>query len=313
VLDLFNLTLPIFAVVGLGFLAARIGMVKTEAIGAINTFVFYFAMPALVAGALARQEFSRIVDLRLLGGWLMAGLLLFALGMVFCRFYQASRGQTASVGEMALTGQAASIANVGFLALPIVAANFGDEGVLISASVLIVDLLVIIPLSITLLEAKGGGSGFQVFFRAIGKAVKNPFAIAILLGVTLSASGIGLPGATDRFASFLGAAAAPTALFALGLSLADKEVESHHLYVGSVTFLKLIMHPLVVFLVLGFMGLPATVITIAVVVAACPVAQNVFVIGAQYSVFVRRLSASILASTLLAIVTVTAVLAFFAG
>lgn len=193
-LELFNLTLPIFAVVGLGYLAARINMVKPDAIGAINTFVFYFAMPALVAGALGRQEFSKVLDLPLLAGWLVAGLLLFAVGMVFCRVYQSLKGARASLGEMALTGQAASIANVGFLALPIVAANFGDEGVRISASILIVDLLIIIPLSITLLEAQSGGSGVQAFIKAIGKAVRNPFAIAILLGVGLSLSGIGLPG-----------------------------------------------------------------------------------------------------------------------
>ena len=312
-LELFNLTLPIFAVVGLGYLAARINMVKPDAIGAINTFVFYFAMPALVAGALGRQEFSKVLDLPLLAGWLVAGLLLFAVGMVFCRVYQSLKGARASLGEMALTGQAASIANVGFLALPIVAANFGDEGVRISASILIVDLLIIIPLSITLLEAQSGESGVQAFIKAIGKAVRNPFAIAILLGVGLSLSGIGLPGPVDRFAGFLGAAAAPTALFALGLSLADKEVESHHAYVGGVSLLKLAIHPLAVYLALSFMGLPATAIAIGTVVAACPVAQNVFVIGANYGIFVRRLSAAILVSTLLAIITVTGVLALFSG
>lgn len=312
-LEIFNLTLPVFAVVGLGYLAARIDMVKPEAVGAINTFVFYFAMPALVAGALGRQEFSNVLDLPLLAGWLVAGLLLFATGMGFCRFYQSVRGTSSGLGEMALTGQAASIANVGFLALPIVAANFGDEGVRISASILIVDLLIIIPLSITLLEAQAGGSGIEAFFKAIGKAVKNPFAIAILLGVGLSLSGIGLPGPADRFAGFLGAAAAPTALFALGLSLADKEVESHHGYVTGVSILKLVIHPLAVYLVLSALGLPGTAIAIATVVAACPVAQNVFVIGANYGVFVRRLSASILVSTLLAIVTVTGVLALFSA
>jgi len=312
VLEILNLTLPIFAVVGLGFLAARLRMVRTDAISAINTFVFYFAMPALVAGSLARQDFARLIDLPLLGGWAIAGAVLFAVGMLFCRFYQTTRGHNATLGELALTGQAASIANVGFLALPIVAANFGDEGVRISASILIIDLLVIIPLSITLLEASGGGSGFQAFKRAIGKAVRNPFAIAILLGVALSASGFGLPGAADRFATFLGAAAAPTALFALGLSLADKEVESNHGYVAGVSFLKLFVHPLAIYATLTLVGLQTEAIIIATVIAACPVAQNVFVIGAQYGVFVRRLSASILVSTLLAIVTVTGVLALLA-
>ncbi|MEO0637726.1 MAG: AEC family transporter, partial [Pseudomonadota bacterium] len=196
-LELLNLTLPFFAVVGLGFLAGRKRWVPVEAVAPINTFVFFFAMPALVAGSLARQDIAGLIDLTLLGGWLIAALILFALGMLFARL----RDGAASLGQAAISGQAASVANVGFLALPITAANFGDDGVRLSAAVLIVDLLIIIPLSITLLEARGGGSGLQAFARAITRAIQNPFAIAILLGVVLSGTGIGLPGPTERFAS----------------------------------------------------------------------------------------------------------------
>ncbi|MGB7287394.1 MAG: AEC family transporter [Salaquimonas sp.] len=309
-LDILNLTLPFFAVVGIGYFAARAGMVETSAVSSINTFVFYFAMPALVAGTLARQDFSAILDRDLLAGWLLAGLVLFSIGMIFCSVYQSKIGQPAALGEMALTGQAASIANVGFLALPIAAANFGDEGIRISASVLIIDLLVLIPLSITLLETRSGGSRLHAFAYAVGKAIKNPFAIAIILGVALSSTGLGLPEPAERFVVFLGAAGPPTALFALGLSLFERDVESHHAFVGVVTFLKLVVHPIAVFLALSAFGLPTEIIAIAVVIAACPVAQNVFVIAAQYKLMVKRSSAAILISTLAATITVTAILAY---
>ncbi|MEN0087239.1 MAG: AEC family transporter [Pseudomonadota bacterium] len=302
--DLLNLTLPFFAVIALGFFAGRRNWVPVAAVPAINTFVFYFAMPALVAGSLARQDIASLLDLGLLTGWLGAALILFTLGMLFARL----RDKAASLGQMAISGQAASVANVGFLALPITAANFGDDGVRLSATVLIVDLLIIIPLSITLLEARSGGSGLQTFVTALSRAIRNPFAIAILLGVALSATGIGLPGPTERFADFLGAAGAPTALFALGLSLATRQTEGDGSFVAGITILKLVAHPLVVFLALMAIGTDLLITAIATVIAATPVAQNVFVIATQYETYSRRIGTAILVSTLCAVVTVTAVL-----
>lgn len=311
--EILNLTLPFFAVVGLGYFAARAGMVPVSAVGAINTFVFYFAMPALVGGTLARQDFSAIIDTGLLFGWLISGLLLFALGALFALLYLSRSEGKPTLGELALSGQAASVANVGFLALPIAAANFGDDGVRLSASVLIIDLLVLIPLSITLLETRRSASPLSTFINAMGKAVKNPFAIAIIAGVGVSYSGLGLTAPGERFVTFLGAAGPPTALFALGMSLSDRDVESHHGYVAAISLLKLVIHPLAVYVVLSAIGLESRAIIIAVVVAACPVAQNVFVIAAQYGLLVKRLSAAILVSTLAATMTVTAILAWIIG
>ena len=308
-LDILNLTLPFFAVVGLGFFAAKRGFLPVEAVGPITTFAFYFAMPALVAGALARQDIKAILDFELLSGWLLAAIVLFIVGMIFAKINQASRGEKATLGQMALSGQAASVANVGFLSLPIAAANIGDEGVRLSASVLIVDLLVIIPFSITLLEARSEGSALRTFIRALSRAIRNPFAIAIILGVFLSATGSGLPGPTDRFATFLGNAGAPAALFALGLSLASREVEGDGTYIAIISLLKLVLHPIIVVICLWLVGAPQNIIAIAAVIAAAPVAQNVFVISSQYQVFAKRMSASVLVSTVLAVATMTAVVA----
>lgn len=303
-IDLLNLTLPFFAVIALGFFAGRRAWVPVEAVPAINTFVFFFAMPALVGGSLARQDIEALLDFRLLTGWLLAAVVLFAMGMAFARL----RERAATLGQMAISGQAAAVANVGFLALPITAANFGDDGVRLSATVLIVDLLIIIPISITMLEARSGSSRLQTFATAISRAIRNPFAIAILAGVALSATGLGLPGPTERFADFLGAAAAPTALFALGLSLATRKTEGDGMFVAGISVLKLAVHPLAVFLILTAMGVDLRTIVIATVIAATPVAQNVFVIATQYDTYARRMGTAILISTLCAVVTVTAVL-----
>lgn len=301
--SILELTLPFFAVVALGYAAGRTNIIDPESSGSINIFVFYFAMPALVIGALARQDIAAILDWRFLGGWLAAALVLFGLGMLVARsFFKASRQ------EMALFGQGSSIANIGFLAIPIVDATFGSEGVRLAAAALIIDLMIMIPLSIMIVESAGGGTPEAAVKRALVGAIRNPFAVAILVGVALSASGIGLPGAAGTFSSFLGGAAAPTALFALGMSLSQRSVGEKLAPVFSMSFLKLVVHPIVVALILYLLGLPASIVTIGTIIAAMPVAQNVYVLAEHYGVMVRRSSAAILLSTIIAVFTITLML-----
>lgn len=302
-LSILELTLPFFAVVALGYAAGRTNMIDPKSAGSINVFVFYFAMPALVIGALARQDIAAILDWRFLGGWLAAALILFVLGMFFAKsFFKATRQ------EMALFGQGASIANIGFLAIPIVGATFGPEGVRLSAAALIIDLMVMIPLSIMIIESAGGGTPGAAVKRSLIGAIRNPFAVAIMVGVALSASGIGLPGAAGTFSNFLGGAAAPAALFALGMSLSQRSVGENLTPVISMSFLKLVVHPLVVALTLYLLGLPASIVTMGTIIAAMPVAQNVYVMAEHYGVMARRSSAAILLSTVVAVFTITLLL-----
>lgn len=307
-LSILELTIPFFAVVGLGYAAARTKMIDAKSASAINVFVFYFAMPALVIGALARQEITAILDWRFLSGWLVGTLVLFALGMAVAKIlFKADRR------EMALFGQGSAIANIGFLAIPIVGATFGPEGVRLSAAALIIDLMIMIPLSIMIIESSGGGAVGASVKRALLGAIRNPFAVAIMVGVALSASGIGLPGAAATFSNFLGSAAAPTALFALGMSLSQRSLGEDIKPVAALSVLKLFIHPMVTALVLYLVGLPASVVTIGTVIAAMPVAQNVYVLAEHYGVMVRRVSAAILLSTVAAVLTISFMLYLLTG
>lgn len=293
-----NLTLPFFAVIGLGIFAVRTNMIDASAAKIINVFVFNFTMPALVVSGLARQDFDALIDERFLLGWAIAGLLLFAAGgLISCLFFS---GKT---GEFAVTGQASSIGNNGFLGFPLLAAAFGDEGLRIAATALLIDLMLIIPLSIAILEASGSGATKETVKRVIKGALLNPFIFAIFIGFLLSATGIGLPGPSERFVEFLAGAAGPAALFALGISLARLRFEGDLTSIFVISILKLILHPLAVFLTLSLLSVDGRSIAIGVVLASLPVAGNVFVIAQQYDVMMRRISSAILISTITAITT----------
>lgn len=304
----FTLTLPLFAVVGLGYLAARQGILGDGAVRSLNAFVFYFALPALLVRVIARQEIADVFVPIFFAGYLASSLLMFGVGAVLARLL---RGATLS--EMAISGQSAAVPNIGFLGLPLVLAAYSETSAGPFAMALIVDLVIIIPLAIAFLElsanGKQSGGGLAQGLRGV---LVNPFLLSIAAGVVLSLIGSGLPGPVDVFADFLGGAAGPAALFALGASLWGRPVSDDLSIVTALTFAKLVMHPLVVFLMLGFV-LPVgpEMLAVAVTLAALPTAGNVFVIAERYKTLPGRVSTSILLTTAFGVLTISAVLLYF--
>lgn len=303
---IFNFTVPFFAVAGLGYLAARRGLLRDGAVAGLNMFVFYFALPALLVRALGRQDIAAIFHPLFFGGYLGASLALFALGALLARLLFG-----AGLPQMAISGQAAAVPNLGFLGLPLAIAVHGEIAAGPFAMAMIIDLVILVPLAIALLEvAQPKGADARSAWRAtLAGMVLNPFLLSIAAGVAVALSGGALPGPVDRFAEFLGAAAGPAALFALGATLADKPTSSDWAPVAVMVVLKLIVHPLAVWLLLGqLLGLRAELLAVAVTLAAMPIASNVFVIAEQYRTLPRRASTAILLSTALGVLTVAAVL-----
>ena len=300
-LTVLSLTGPFFAVIGLGFLAGRRGWMPVDAVRSLNVFVFYFAMPALIIRAMADQDIATALSGPAVLVWLSAGLAMFWLAAGAMRILFA-----APLEEMALAGQAASIGNLGFLALPLLLLTFGDRVAPLIAIALIVDLMVLIPLSIGLLEwARGRGRTREILTGVAKGMLINPFILAIVAGTLVALMPIGLPQTADRLLDFLGDAAGATALFALGVSLAERRIGGDGRAIALLCFLKLGVHPFLILTAASLFSLAAPQTALLMVIAAMPIAGNVFVIAERYGVLVQRLSTAILLSNMLAVATVS--------
>lgn len=133
--------------------------------------------------------------------------------------------------------------------------------------------------------------------------------IGSALGVAVALSGFELPIAISRFCDIVGGAAIPCSLLTLGLFFAGKPQFNQMAEVGLLTGLKLIVHPLVTWLLIVWVfTLDARWTAITVLLAALPPATTVFVIAQRYGVHVGQTATTMLVSTIASIASIAAVL-----
>ena len=306
-LAIFLKTVPFFALIGLGYCAARIRFFPEAATAALTKFVFYFALSAMLFRFSASLSIASIFDARLAAAYL-AGTLAVYLVATGAAVLRRQDLQTA-----AIEAQTASIGNTGFLGLPMLALMLGDEAVGPIILMLSIDLIVFAALLVILVSAAREGRITPHIFQSVGLGlVKNPMIVSIVAGLTVSALKLPLPGVVTEFVTMLGNAATPCALFAIGASLASKSAERIAVS-GWLSFAKLVLHPLFVaggvFL---FFPVEPFQATVAVSTAAMPVAGNVFMLAQHYGIAPQRVSAAILISTAASILTVSAVIGLVA-
>ena len=301
-------TLPFFALIGLGYGAGRTRFFTPEATGYLTKFVFYFALSAMLFRFSANLTLAEVLDWQLVTAYLAGTLAtyLVASAVAFAR--------RLPLEQAAVEAQVAAIGNTGFLGIPMLTLLLGPAAIGPVMLVLAVDLIVFSSLIVILITGSRDGRVSPAVLGTVGMGLlKNPMIVSIAAGFAWSATGVPLPAPVNDFVSILGAAATPGALFAIGASLATKSAERLQVAVW-LSACKLLLHPAAV-AAAALILFPVEPYAAGVIIAAAalPVAGNVYILAQHYGVAPQRVSASILVSTAVSIVTVTAVIAWVKG
>ena len=305
-----DIALPVFAIMLAGYIAGRTNLLGEASSYALNAFVYWFALPPLLFLATAQVPLDRIVNLPFIasfGGGLVAT---FIIALAVARVAYPVLGPAAT-----LHGLSDVFANTGYMGIPLFLAAFGSDGALPAVVATVVNAVFVIGFGAVLVElGVNRASGAAAVGRQLSLTlVRNPLVVAPIAGLAWSAAGVPLPRFAENFATILGAAAGPCALFAMGLFLVGKPLRTGLGEVGWVVFLKLAVNPLLVWLLARFVfDLDAEYTRGAVLLSALPTGALVFVVAQRYDVYVQRSSAIILISTLVSVVTVSALLFVFA-
>jgi len=294
------LSLPIFGVVALGWAAVWMRFAKPEAIDILGAFSFRFALPALVFRLIVSQPFGHSFNPAFFGGYLASGAVIFALVLGFSRF--AGRQPLAAAGAHATT---ATVSNLGFLGPPLMLTFFGERGAGPLAMAILCEVMILLSIGGVIMGVSRGKSA-GIGTLLLRGTVLNPVVAAIVLGAVLAAVGVSLPAPLDRFLSFLGGSAGPTALFALGGALAVQHIDRATVVAASgITVAKLLIYPLLVWYVLAqLLHIEPLWIAAGVVMATLPSAGVNYVVAQRYEADADRVSAAIVLSTIVSVATV---------
>jgi len=303
VLDIFFQTVPFFMVIGLGYVSGRTGFFSSEATAYLTRFVFYFALSAMIFRFASTLDFGEVFSWRYVGAYLAAS------GTVYLIATGVAAWRGVSVMEGAVEAQCATIGNVGFLGIPMLALMMGERAIGYVMMVLSCDLIVFGSLIVILITGGRDGRMSPRILRTVALGlVKNPMIMAIALGLISSSLQVPIPGPIAAFLQMLGAAATPGALFAIGASLATKSAERVQV-AAWLSFSKLALHPaLVTVSALWLFHVEPFAAGVMIACAAMPVAGNIYILAQHYGVAPLRVSSAILFSTVASVVTLSAVL-----
>jgi predicted permease len=295
VLTFLSLCLPIFAVVLVGLVAARARLVSAAVVAAIGTFSFNVALPAMLLRFIGGQPLAESFQPEWFQGYLGACLGVFALAMGFAALRRHGRRAAAALGA------AAAMGNVGYLAPPLLLPILGQRVAGPVAMSIMAEVAVIIALGSVLMAPSEAGV-WRTLWRGVSGLARNPVILSIGLGCLLAWQAVALPLPVERFLVFLGNAAGPTALFALGGTLGQMRVRGQVFAVaGGIALAKLAAYPAAVWLALGWwLQLDGFLVTAGVLLAAMPTATNAFVLAQRNGVAAEEVSAGVLVSTLVA-------------
>ncbi len=302
--DVISLALPFFGLILLGYGAGKFKDLPESGLGWMNFFVVYIALPALFFRLLSETPFEELANISYIAATTFTTYIVFAIS--FCIGVAATRG---NIGESTILGIAGAYSNVGYMGPGLTLAVLGEQATVPTALILTFDnalMFILAPLLMALAGTENdtvAGTAWRICVRIF----THPFILATIAGVTAAAIEFRPPQALETMLRYLSAAAAPCALFAMGVTIALRPIGRIPVELPLVLSVKLVLHPFLIFLMLTWLGgFDPSWIATAVLMACLPPATNVFVIAQQYGTYVQRASSFVLLGTALSIVTVTA-------
>ncbi|GGK50142.1 AEC family transporter [Salinarimonas ramus] len=312
---LLDLLAPFFGLIALGWACGRFGARPASGLAWMQFFLIYVALPCLFFRLIADKPLSELTN------WPFVAVTTLSTYIAFSLAFAVGLAVAREMPQAVMQGVAGAYSNIGYMGPPLVLAALGPEASPPVVLIFVFDSLLLFSLVPFLMAVAGVEkkslltTAGEVAFRI----VTHPFNVATMIGVAASFLEWTPPSAIDKMTLWLSNAAAPCALFLLGVTVAlsprpkpapgRPEKRGLRAIPPEVPFLvgiKLVVHPLIVWVLLSLVGdFAAPWVFAAIVMAALPPALNIFVISTQYGVGVERASACVLVGTVASVVTLT--------
>lgn len=307
ILQLVTVVLPVFLLIGAGYLASRTKLFTATAVDGLLSFTQQFAVPCLLFAAIVRLDLRAAFNPGLLVSFYTGAVISFTLGVAGARLIFGRRpGEAVSVGFGAL------FSNAVLLGLPIMERAYGPGSLAPNYAIISIHAPFCYLLGITAMElARADGRGLVQTTRAIVRMMfHNALMIGLALGFVVNLAQIPLPQPVEAAVDAMAGAALPVALFGLGGVLTRYAMRAALGEAGMIAGLSLVVHPAIVFgLSTGVFALPPELVRSAVVTAAMAPGVNAYVFASLYTRAQAQAASVVLLATGLSVITVSVWLA----
>lgn len=297
---LIDVILPVFLVIGAGYLVVWRKFFSDAGVDALMVFTQKFAIPCLLFSAISSLDLSNGLDPRLLFSFYTGATISFFIGIAGARvIFKREWEDSIAIGFCAL------FSNSLLLGLPITERAYGASALEYNYAIIAFHSPFCYCVGITFMEVvkNRGGSPLQTTRSVLKAMFSNALVIGIMLGLVVNLSGVVLPTALVDGVDLIARSALPAALFGLGGVLYRYRPEGDLRTILFVVSLSLIVHPLITFFLGNQLGLPLQGLRSATLTAAMAPGINAYVFANMYGVGKRVAASSVLFATTLSIFT----------
>lgn len=303
---LFDVILPVFLIIGFGYLAAWKRIFSDNAVEGVMTYAQSFAVPTLLFVSIARLDLAESFNPLMWLAFYSGAFLSWFIGWgVSLRFLRRSPEEAVAIGFVCL------FSNSVLLGLPIMERAYGPESIAGNFAIIAIHSPLLYTFGITVMEfTRARGQGLpvsRVALRALSGVLHTPLVIGICCGLAvnlLMQAGLALPGGFWSAAGMMAASALPAALFGLGGILYRYRPEGDATAIALCCLCSLVIHPVVVWILTIIFGLPVPSIRSAVITASMAPGVNAYLFASMYGVARRVAASTVLVATALSILSV---------
>lgn len=296
----FNVVFPVFALILIGYLCGRTGKLGDSAAIELNRFVVWLALPAQLFNFASSSSWQTLWQPGFIAAFFLSCLAVFILVLV------TSWVRNRDLAAASFLGLSASYSNTGYMGIPLCVLALGQDG-LAPAIISTFIVFVMFAIATVLIEVgiQSHKKSHEIALSVLRSLCANPLLIAPVAGLVWSSTDLVLYDPLAQVISFLAAAATPCALVSIGLFLMQKESAVPQ-QAWSISFAKLIIQPLIAWLIAGpLLGLPDLWVSSVVILAALPTGTGPFMLAQYYNADGRMISRVVLLSTLGSLLTLS--------
>lgn len=299
----FNIILPVFLMMVIGYISKQIGLVTEETISGMNKLVFRLFLPASLCQSVMKADMDSMSNPLVLAFGFLGTFVVFLISMLIIPRIEP---QNPRRGVMI---QGIFRSNYAILGIPLIEALFpeGDGGVAAMMVIAAVPLFNVLAV-ITLETFRGGHPSLRKILRGI---VRNPLIWGCVIGFVLMQLRVTLPPFAASTLSKLASASSPLALFTLGGSINLHAIRHNARSLAISVSGKLLITPLAMLSIAYLCGFRGAEFAVLMLVFGAPSAVNSFTMAAQMDGDAELAAQQVMLSTVLCSATLFVMIFLF--